>query len=181
MKILFFSMTFFTRNYKGGMENYLYNLILHLRERHQIILLVPNRFRLSIKNVKVIYFPEGYLFLPRYLKILTNLLRNERLHVISAFIPTFYAGVLFSYAKLYRIKTILNVRGIEPPSKIQIMGNTLAFLFSKLIVTNAKDLIQKYVSLQKLPYKLHSKGKMGTTSESEYFSLLLTAAANKTC
>lgn len=155
MKILFFSMNFFSKNFKGGTEIYLYNLIRHLRERHQIILMIPNRFKASIKNVKTYYFSDGYTKIPLFILQLIKVLKLERPHIISAFIPTFYASIAFLMGRILHIKNILNLRGMEKPSKMQILSNTLAFFFTNQIVTNAPDLFPKYAYVQKLPLKMY--------------------------
>lgn len=153
MKILFFAKNFYSNSkIRGGMEKYLYNLILKLREKHEIILLVPNRYNISIDDVKVYNFYEIRLPLFSFITVFISLLISvprillmEKPQFVSAFIPSFGSTLLFFIANLFGIKKVINLRGLwrktEYPLRI-LSGPT--FLLTDAIITNSKEFIPEY-------------------------------------
>ena len=145
------------------MEKYLYNLILHLREHHEIILLVPTTFNITIDKVKIYHYYQKKIpimdtmsVLVSQLFVLPALLMRERPQIISAFIPSFASAVSFFIAKLFRMKTIVNLRGTwDFNKKLLIAMGSLGFLFTDAIIMNSKHLHQVYHKQFPLPKSIY--------------------------
>ncbi len=144
------------------MEKYLYNLILKLREKHEIILLLPNRYNISIDKVKIYNFYEIRLPLVSFVSIFVSLLITvprilfkEKPQLVSAFIPSVSSSILFLIVKLFGIKKLINLRGIW--RKTQYATRILSgptFLFTDAITTNSKEFIPEYDKSLLIPKKI---------------------------
>lgn len=153
MKILFFAKNFYLPGkIKGGMEKYLYHLIQRLKSDHEIVLVLPNRYSIQIENVKIYHFHEIKIPLLSLITVfislnclLPKILRKEDPDIISAFIPSFASSILFSWAKIFRIPTVINLRGIWDKKQIALrILSSFTFLYSNGIIANSPDLFPQY-------------------------------------
>lgn len=153
MKIIFFAKNFFyPGRTKGGMEKYLYNLVLKLRERHEIVIILPNRYNIKIEGVKIYHFLEIPLPLLSLFTVFMSLsllapiiIHKEKPHLISAFIPSFSSSILFFWAKILHVPSVINLRGIWEKSQILLrILSTPTFLFSSAIIANAENFFLGY-------------------------------------
>jgi glycosyltransferase involved in cell wall biosynthesis len=152
MKILFFAKNFYTPQFYGGMEKYLYTLVRKLRNRHQISLFIPLQYNYSIKGVKIYHWMfTNVPILDTCTTVLSIALvapvifLRERPQIISGFIPSFATTTFFALAKLFGIKTIINFRGTGNKylAIVRFLENC-TFLFSDGIIMNAKSLSKAY-------------------------------------
>ena len=166
MKILFFAKNFFSpKHVSGGMENYLFNLINKLKYSHEISLLIPRKYNLTVRNVKIYYYYEvnvpileSIVAFISLLLILPKILIKDRPDVISAFIPSFASSIVFGISKLWRIRTIINLRGSWDSSNfLLVFLGGLTFLFSDQIVMNSPTQHHSYANNLYIPQKIFTK------------------------
>ncbi len=157
MRILFIVTSFFSKNLRGGTEKYLFNLISKLKSQHQISLLIPNNYAVSLKGVKVFtYFKPEFQIIGKLVKGISILLTFLRIilfnkpNVISNFLPNPAMAFLFPIAKILGIKTIQNFRGYMKESKISQLvidlSLALSYYFTDYITTNGRSGLDQYRS-----------------------------------
>ena len=91
MKILFYAWNFYPKA-RGGMEKFLYNIIVRLRTRHKIILLTPSFNNISIPGVNIKLIPVPKTSIP-FIKtifgifyiwiILPYFLKKKKIEIVS--------------------------------------------------------------------------------------------------
>ena len=181
MNILIYSYNFLPKD-RGGMEKYLLSLVQRLKKKHKIVLVLPNHHNISINNVKI-YNIHGInvktdikntsrfisIFL-RSLRLLSSLLSTfiklpfilikNKIDIVNVFQPSSNATAIISISRLFKKKSIINLRGLEANTTL-IYQLTLdsTFLFSNMILINSRDLLKRYIQTSHLPKSLFSKKK----------------------
>lgn len=151
MRIVFIAPSFYSHNkVSGGMENYLFNLVLQMAKKHEITLLIPSNYNYSIKGVEVHHFYTSnnplispiLSFLSCFIMYLYIVL-IRRVKIVSYFLPNQATLPIFIISKLLGIKTIMNLRGlIKTSSLLDLnplrMSASLFFMFTDYIVCNSR-------------------------------------------
>ncbi|KKN40548.1 hypothetical protein LCGC14_0732250 [marine sediment metagenome] len=181
MNILIYSYNFLPKD-RGGMEKYLLSLVQRLKNKHKIVLVLPNRHNISLNNVKIynihgikvksdikntLGFTSLFLsslsilssFISTFI-ILPFILIKNKIDIINVFQPSPNASAVISIARLFRKKSIINLRGLEgDASLIYQLSLDFTFLFSNMIIINSRDLLKRYIQTSHLPKFLFSKKK----------------------
>ena len=173
MNILFYSYNFLPRD-SGGMEKILLSIINNLKKTHQISLIIPSKHNISINDVKVHKIPEFNFELNNeqiwnlkslikgVFKILSNIisiikklpyiLRKKEIDIVNVFQPSYNTILIVLISRIFGKKTIVNIRGIDNKvNKIFQVMNDLTLLFSKYIIVNSMDLLERYKKNTYLP------------------------------
>lgn len=181
MNILIYSYNFLPKD-KGGMEKYLLSLVQRLKKNHKVVLVLPNRHNISVNNVKIynihslkvksdikstlsiISFFSSSLsilssFLSTFIKLPLILMKNK-IDIVNIFQPSTNATAVISIARLFKKKSIINLRGLEADTNlIYQLSLDSTFLFSNIILVNSRDLLNRYIQASYLPKFIFSKKK----------------------
>lgn len=162
MRLLFIASSFYSTvkgkkyiNVRGGMEQYLYNLILRLKDKYEIMLLIPRKCNISIPDIEIFYYVKvksSKLLFITYLSFLFSFIRvllTRKIDLISQYLPNPSILLSFPLAKIFHIKTILNIRGKIVKSgkwheNIFFFLLNLTYFFTDYIIYNAYTLIEYY-------------------------------------
>ncbi|MFX0132198.1 MAG: glycosyltransferase family 4 protein [Candidatus Hodarchaeota archaeon] len=179
MKILFYSRTFFPKDI-GGTENYLLSLIQRLKKKHELSLILPNRHNISIKDIKIYYFQEFDFnsnlekdinikssilntlrffscFISTLIKLPFILIKNK-IEIVNIMEPSIYSTMVLMISRLFKKRVVINLRGY--PGKVTWLtkiGKLTNFFFSNNILSNSKDMLNKYKQYFHLPEFITSK------------------------
>ncbi len=172
MRILIYSNNFIPLD-RGGMEKFLYSLVQLLKKNHKVVLVLPNKNNISIKGIKIYRIPKFLIELKNTpisfrlifvesIKFCANLISyfcsvpwiiiRNRIDLINVFQPSPYSTFIVIISKLFRKKSILNLRGLEGDrSMIEQLLMDTSILFSSHILCNSKDLYERYKKTSMLP------------------------------
>lgn len=147
------------------MERYLFDMVNILKEKHEISLFLPSKYNVSFKGIKIYHyyqihipFLESLSLLISILVTLPHILIKNRYDIVSIFIPSFGSFITLLISKLFKIKTIMNLRNAWESGKyVSIFLSGLSFLFCDIIVMNAKSLLVDYQDKILLPKSIIRK------------------------
>ena len=157
MRILFIATSFYSKKkFSGGMAKFLFNIISSLKQNHEITVLIPDTYKVSMKGVDFRYYYRSdnsvsswMLSLLSIINQFSQILILNKPDIVSNFLPNNATAILFPISKMLGIKTIMNLRGYSPMrlkylQKILKICLNITFIFSDVIIANAISLIHKY-------------------------------------
>ncbi len=148
------------------MEKYVFNLIHKLREKHNIVLLLPDKYNIEIPQIKVYNFlnPTKKMVGPivTFISLALQTIRiliKEKIEVISTWIPSASSALVHLIAKSLHRKVLTNIRGVyEKESRFYLIFADLNLIFSNKIIVNSRDFVERYIAQSFLPQN-YLKGK----------------------
>ena len=160
MKILFFAWNFYPKAL-GGMEKFLYNVIIRLRSKHSITLLTPNFNNISIKDVKIKLINVPKVTIP-FIKtifgiisvwiILPFYLIKNKIELVSVFNTSLIGTNVLLISKLFKIPNCINLMGVfDQKSRLNFFENDLGFFFTKNLIVISRDLVTRFRKITYLP------------------------------
>ncbi len=162
------------------MEKFIFSLVQRLKKEHEISLLLHKRHNICIRGIKTYNISEVFsnynreslgrlkLLFKDFLQFLSNLismsvvlprvLKKNKIQIVIAFQPSIYSTFVNLIGSLFKKKTYISLRGIEADTNFFYqLSMDLAFLFSKDVIINSKDLFDRYLKTTIIPRIFFSK------------------------
>lgn len=178
MKILIYSYNFLPKN-RGGMEKFLLSLVQRLKKNHEICLLLPKHHNIYINGIKTYHiwelFPNWnrqnlsrlkslFIELMKFTSfiistsiVLPRVFTKNKIQIVMAFQPSIYSTFINFIGVVFKKRTCISLRGIEGDVNFfSQLSMDSTFLFSKAIVINSKDLLDRYLKTAYTPKFLFS-------------------------